>query len=743
MVDSSLGTQLCDACDAIDFAAYFLPPDINDDRSWNNIKEVTYKEIELGKCAEIKQKSVSCAFCHLAYSAAIARRQEMPDDVAMRMSSFCYAKKTDGSFLYQSESGKCDEEPAYCIRILWKVGEAQFAGHIQLLADDAHLLGISKNFLARIPTESGFDMKQACRWLDLCQMNTEGPCNAPAPRPSDLFAIDLVSMSICCLPENSQYVALSYCWPSTPYLTLIRANREELFQHNALLNAMDKLPGTIQDALKCAQQLRFRYLWIDALCIIQDDDNHKIKQLRQMDRVYSCATLTIVCAYPVPRDAPDPCSGLPGFEKSDPKRKRYPHMIKGLRMVVASEGPYLALDRARWSTRAWTFQEEHLSPKLLYFTPAQVYYECACSSFCEDVLADGGAQPAYVAPGSTLWSMKKQYNTGNLKINWGQWHLSRKPLATTPEKWRSYTMALSTYTSRDVTYPTDVLNAFEGVRAVLSEAMQTDFWQGIPENILPLALCWQLNGVFRRRETSDDYVPLTEMLFPSWSWAGWISKVDLNLFMPICACKNDAEWFIINDAGAATRLTIRVDDKEEDRDANDIIDSDIIKKKLPNIVPRSEVTATSAEWRNARTLAVLTTSAIFTLDETKHSVSAIRHERLWPRSQIFAIKDANGITAGCILLPKRFFKQRNACEVKYEFIAISRSLQQRYWEEPKELRYFDDSVYGSPREDRSWVVNVMMIERGPDDLAIRVAVGVVHEDAWRDADTETTFVKLI
>ncbi|KNG51980.1 major facilitator superfamily transporter [Stemphylium lycopersici] len=316
-------------------------------------------------------------------------------------------------------------------------------------------------------------------------------------------------------------------------------------------------------------------------------------------------------------------------------------------------------------------------------------------------------------------------------------------------------MALMTYTTRDVTFTCDILRAFEGVSAVLSEAMQTDFWQGIPENILPLALCWQLQGRFRRRETELDGETASSMLFPSWSWAGWDCAVDLNEFIPICGCKNEAEWFIINHNAVATRLRVEPDgtSKAGDsvKDTHDDLsghgkspsESAMMKDMLPRVVPRSEVDVASPDWRDARMLGCFTTCASFVLDRTQHVVSSNRHERMWPRSHIFAIKDAQGITAGCILLPKHFFKRRRVHRLVCEFIAISKSLPQRYWEKPKEMRYFDDSVYGARNEDRSWVVNAMMIGRLEDNRAFRIAVGVIHEDAWRSAAPEATFVKLV
>jgi hypothetical protein len=185
--------QLCHVCDAIDLSKYFLPPQPQDERFWNTSRQVTYNEIVLGMSADIRERSASCAFCKLAYLALDTKGNRIPDDTVVTMSSFGYAKTHVGL--------GTDEKSAYCIRINGKVGAGQRGGHIQLLADSARVLGISTDFLARVPKEAGFDMKQACRWLKICRKNHANPCGIPTPPPSDLLAIDLYEMCICLMPH--------------------------------------------------------------------------------------------------------------------------------------------------------------------------------------------------------------------------------------------------------------------------------------------------------------------------------------------------------------------------------------------------------------------------------------------------------------------------------------------------------------------------------------------------------------
>ncbi|KAF2622255.1 hypothetical protein BU25DRAFT_297426, partial [Macroventuria anomochaeta] len=89
-----------------------------------------------------------------------------------------------------------------------------------------------------------------------------------------------------------QHAALSYCWEgdqevnlTKPILTLWRS---EILFYN--------LPQTIKDALWVTAELGLQYLWVDAFCIIQDEDADKNKELARMSDVYSEAYITLLAA---------------------------------------------------------------------------------------------------------------------------------------------------------------------------------------------------------------------------------------------------------------------------------------------------------------------------------------------------------------------------------------------------------------------------------------------------------------
>ncbi|KAI0438202.1 heterokaryon incompatibility protein-domain-containing protein [Xylaria telfairii] len=89
------------------------------------------------------------------------------------------------------------------------------------------------------------------------------------------------------------YLALSYCWGgcTPPFTTIENVNERKRrgFQ-------LENQPRTIQDAVTATRKLGFRYIWIDSLCIIQDREDDKEKELSQMDQIYQHATLLLSAA---------------------------------------------------------------------------------------------------------------------------------------------------------------------------------------------------------------------------------------------------------------------------------------------------------------------------------------------------------------------------------------------------------------------------------------------------------------
>jgi hypothetical protein len=71
------------------------------------------------------------------------------------------------------------------------------------------------------------------------------------------------------VPDQTTYLTLTHCWGGTAPLTTTRQNLCDMLQ----IVPFQYLPKTFQDAIRTTKRLGFEYLWIDSLCILQDDNN--------------------------------------------------------------------------------------------------------------------------------------------------------------------------------------------------------------------------------------------------------------------------------------------------------------------------------------------------------------------------------------------------------------------------------------------------------------------------------------
>jgi hypothetical protein len=94
-----------------------------------------------------------------------------------------------------------------------------------------------------------------------------------------------------------RYVALSYVWGDPQVHQTTKANRAHLGHPGNLVEDGFVPPRTVRDAMLLTEMIGVQYLWVDSLCIIQDDEEFKIEQINAIDQIYNCATLTMIAAH--------------------------------------------------------------------------------------------------------------------------------------------------------------------------------------------------------------------------------------------------------------------------------------------------------------------------------------------------------------------------------------------------------------------------------------------------------------
>lgn len=426
------------------------------------------------------------------------------------------------------------------------------------------------------------------RWLNDCDHNHGEACNssysisgASARYATDvpLVFIDVVDHCLVLATSAVKYFALSYVWGNVDMLQTLLANYKSRRQTGGL---PANLPNTISDAITLVRALGERYLWVDALCIVQDDADHKARDIAHMDVIYSKAFATIAALY-----GDDANAGLPGVRS----RTRPPQRIQTLVVeagsvdleynpdsgdkneqitlhLVATPRPlHFELDSSRWGTRGWTFQERMLSRRCLYFSKHYVYFQCGRP---DRVLSECGVNELvrskeYLEGEPSIVRVATSLNNPLFNLHQELADLGRD--ARLARSFKAYSKLVEQYTLRHISYDSDIINAFLGTFTVLNEFFHSDNLCGLPSSALDLALLWAPVGRLRRRgnipgnardltnvgPVLDHLLPTNrgtvlmvfgpeavptfndriDRRFPSWSWVGWKGPVDFRLFVEV------------------------------------------------------------------------------------------------------------------------------------------------------------------------------------------------------------------
>jgi hypothetical protein len=189
-------------------------------------------------------------------------------------------------------------------------------------------------------------------WMGLCQTRHGSSCTSPAFQTStDIVPTLMVDVKNKCLVFTNTgipYVALSYVWGKTNMLKTQTPFLEAFGRPGAF--EQWKPPRTINEAMEVTTKLGYRYLWVDALCIVQDELEMKHQLIRSMAAIYGQADVTLVAASGRHADA-----GLSGWTQKS--RAEFPMQSATidtdlvLGVIRDIEHP---LEICDWAQRGWT-----------------------------------------------------------------------------------------------------------------------------------------------------------------------------------------------------------------------------------------------------------------------------------------------------------------------------------------------------------------------------------------------------
>ncbi len=287
------------------------------------------------------------------------------------------------------------------------------------------------------------------------------------------------------------YVALSYCWGREQRQKTTKTNLEEQQQNIAY----DILPKTLQDAIKVTANLGYKYVWIDSLCIIQDDEADKSFEISQMPLIYSQAIVTIAAGnasaaehgFLLPRRESIDGEAFNLTLKPDDGRKGTVTAVCNLTSQYGREPLH---------TRGWTLQERILSTRVLEYTSRQVRFTCPFAEGHDHV--DG-------------WTLYPEINPSDEAVS--QITLS------------CWSTLVTEYTQRSLSVPSDRPIAISGIANKLESLLPNrynTYIAGLWASEFPGNLLWDVD--YSRQA---DYSRPDNARYPSWSWTAIDAKVSM------------------------------------------------------------------------------------------------------------------------------------------------------------------------------------------------------------------------
>lgn len=290
------------------------------------------------------------------------------------------------------------------------------------------------------------------------------------------------------------YAALSHRWSAeTEHVRLEHSNISQRKQDGISLG---ELPPMMQDAISVLRRLGILYVWIDCMCIIQDDKDDWRREAATMASVYANAELTLAATW---------CagSGQSLFQGNSGNQSSAVDVrdVDGTPIFLRPVWPHYTvrnteeglLAETEWPllTRAWAYQEQFLSRRILHFTRHELFWECNEALDCECGW--------YRAGHNLVIPLVVQYKRLAASKQWGQ--------------------IISEYSRRNSTFKSDRLPALAGIAKSfgLQRPDTGKYLCGLWEGELESCFFWYLTEPARARPDIGQ--------MPSWSWASVTGNV--------------------------------------------------------------------------------------------------------------------------------------------------------------------------------------------------------------------------
>lgn len=315
--------------------------------------------------------------------------------------------------------------------------------------------------------------------------------------------------------NSEHYATLSHCWGDTHPPKTTRSNIGEMIKNISWRD----LPKVFQDGIRVCRRLGLRYIWIDSLCILQDSKEDWEIESAKMSDYYENAYITISAESSANGSIPFLAARNLNLraQKFDFNCRDGSQVLIWARHPSGSPWSYPndLHDRDPLLSRAWAWQENALSRRILRYFKSEVIWECR-STVCAE---DGVSYAEEVPP------VQSQLLRGC------------KTEAEVYERWQRIVGA---YARRRLAYDTDRLPAVSAAAAKFQSLTHSQYIAGLWAKNLPLDLCWV--AVFHSDEAFDP--GSSQYIAPSWAWPSVRGTINYhhsftnNPIIPVAAVKD-------------------------------------------------------------------------------------------------------------------------------------------------------------------------------------------------------------
>ncbi|KAM0240238.1 hypothetical protein ACHAP5_007974 [Fusarium lateritium] len=390
--------------------------------------------------------------------------------------------------------------------------------------------------------ENGFEIpcsssSDAClEWiqarLDECSKSHD--CWSPSSigKPTRLLEVEGDRLILRSNLGVQEYATLSHCWGRSNS-AIVKLTKANFGQFTSTGVALSSLSQTFRDAADVCRRLGIQYIWIDSLCIIQDDPQDWLQESTCMASTYANAFIGIFAGH-----AEDGDGGLysdrydPAWcrtvEKVKVKDKTSQERIMNIekRNIIAIDETYyhwlggiypsyvdihIPSKKEPLYSRGWVFQEMHLSPRAILFNSQELTWVCNQDTQCEcGATSKNSFGTKYIFGRVPKVPTYPSAMKGDMFFKHGMYN---------------WAWLIFTYSALRLTFEKDRLPALSGMAKAFQTSSSTEmkddvYLAGLWKSMLPEALMWQAvygapDGLTRRcrfRKPVKDRGP------PSWSW---------------------------------------------------------------------------------------------------------------------------------------------------------------------------------------------------------------------------------